>query len=335
MPDGLEYVACRARFGLITADSVDDIDDDPDTRFLTGGTVTITPRVAAAQILNGVPVPFLAANFPTTCVIDSDGYMTLNDKRTVKVVDLTTSGISPLIPEGTNTHSIAFSGLVAGSDTVQFPNKDVRISADTAVDGVVDLVIQLPQAALAPTAPPIIINAGEVDPEAIEEAVEAYLAANPPAGGGGNDGEDGEDGVGIAGIALLSGNGAPGTIDTYRITLTDASTFDFSVQNGANGQDGQDGEDGEDGQDGTDGHSPYRGSWDSLGYQVNDIVEYSIAGNLLQWICTQAHSSPNAPSFTSEYWRAVNNLTAIPFVVDSLEDAPDGFPVDGFLVVRP
>lgn len=49
-------------------------------------------------------------------------------------------------------------------------------------------------------------------------------------------GADGDDGVGIASVALISGTHAPGTLDTYRITLTDGSTYDFQVYNGADGQ---------------------------------------------------------------------------------------------------
>lgn len=49
-------------------------------------------------------------------------------------------------------------------------------------------------------------------------------------------GQDGDDGVGIVSIALISGTHAPGTTDTYRVTLTDASHYDFTVYNGADGQ---------------------------------------------------------------------------------------------------
>lgn len=52
----------------------------------------------------------------------------------------------------------------------------------------------------------------------------------------GEDGADGADGVGIASITLVSGTHAAGTLDTYRITLTDGSYYDFSVYNGADGQ---------------------------------------------------------------------------------------------------
>lgn len=51
----------------------------------------------------------------------------------------------------------------------------------------------------------------------------------------GIQGETGETGNGIASIALKSGTHAPGTTDTYEITFTDGTTFDFLVYNGANG----------------------------------------------------------------------------------------------------
>ena len=51
----------------------------------------------------------------------------------------------------------------------------------------------------------------------------------------GIQGEQGETGTGIQGIALTSGNHAPGTSDTYTITLTDGNTFNFLVYNGADG----------------------------------------------------------------------------------------------------
>lgn len=57
----------------------------------------------------------------------------------------------------------------------------------------------------------------------------------------GEQGEPGEDGRGISSIARTSGNGAPGTYDTYTITFTDNTTTNFQVYNGTNGIDGQDG----------------------------------------------------------------------------------------------
>lgn len=46
----------------------------------------------------------------------------------------------------------------------------------------------------------------------------------------------GLQGVGIAGIQRTSGDGAPGSTDTYTITLTDGSAYTFSVYNGRDGE---------------------------------------------------------------------------------------------------
>ena len=51
----------------------------------------------------------------------------------------------------------------------------------------------------------------------------------------GIQGKTGATGNGIASIALKSGTHAAGTTDTYEITFTDGTTFDFFVYNAANG----------------------------------------------------------------------------------------------------
>lgn len=45
----------------------------------------------------------------------------------------------------------------------------------------------------------------------------------------------GVEGVGIAGISQTDGNHAPGTTDTYTIELTNGSSYEFTVYNGADG----------------------------------------------------------------------------------------------------
>ena len=52
----------------------------------------------------------------------------------------------------------------------------------------------------------------------------------------GTDYFDGATGNGIASVTWLSGTHAEGTSDTYRITFTNATTFDFTVYNGADGE---------------------------------------------------------------------------------------------------
>ena len=66
----------------------------------------------------------------------------------------------------------------------------------------------------------------------------------------GNTGAAGADGVGIANIEKSSSDG---NVDTYTITLTNGTTYTFTVTNGTNGTDGKDGVDGKDGTNGTNG----------------------------------------------------------------------------------
>lgn len=51
-------------------------------------------------------------------------------------------------------------------------------------------------------------------------------------------GQDGNDGKGISSILRTSGDGSPGTIDTYTITFTDTSTSSFTIYNGSDGTGG-------------------------------------------------------------------------------------------------
>lgn len=57
-------------------------------------------------------------------------------------------------------------------------------------------------------------------------------------GANGADGEDGADGVGIVSIAKTA---TAGLVDTYTITLSDNSTYTFTVTNGVNGSGGEGG----------------------------------------------------------------------------------------------
>lgn len=51
----------------------------------------------------------------------------------------------------------------------------------------------------------------------------------------GPPGNDGADGTGISSISRTSGDGSPGTTDTYTITYTDGATSTFTLYNGDNG----------------------------------------------------------------------------------------------------
>lgn len=51
--------------------------------------------------------------------------------------------------------------------------------------------------------------------------------------GKGDKGDIGDTGNGIASIARISGDGSSGSLDTYRVTMTDGTNYDFNVYNGA------------------------------------------------------------------------------------------------------
>lgn len=59
-----------------------------------------------------------------------------------------------------------------------------------------------------------------------------------PTGPAGATGPKGDTGIGIAVISRTSGNGSPGTTDTYTITMTDGTTYTFAVYNGKDGTGG-------------------------------------------------------------------------------------------------
>lgn len=79
----------------------------------------------------------------------------------------------------------------------------------------------------------ITLNTGE--PATVEKSVvdEVFkLTFGLPRG---EKGEVGSPGRGITSITLKSGTHAAGTVDTYTVTFTDNTTYDFQVTNGANG----------------------------------------------------------------------------------------------------
>lgn len=101
-----------------------------------------------------------------------------------------------------------------------------KTDAQAARDAIVNMVVE---AVTLETGKPATVSKSLVD--------NVYkLAFGLPRGGTGAPGPRGAPGNGISGIALKNGTHAPGTSDVYTITLTDGTTFDFEVYNGANGQ---------------------------------------------------------------------------------------------------
>lgn len=81
------------------------------------------------------------------------------------------------------------------------------------------------------------------------------------------------DGVGIESIAKTD---TSGLVDTYTITLTNNTTFVFTITNGKDGVDGKDGKDGVDGKDGKDGKdgTPIYPWQSGSTYAVGDFCVY-------------------------------------------------------------
>lgn len=100
-----------------------------------------------------------------------------------------------------------------------------KTDAQAARDAIVNMIVE---AVTLETGKPATVSKSLVD--------NVYkLVFGLPCGETGATGPQGATGNGISGIALKSGNHAPGTSDVYTITLTDGTTFDFTVYNGANG----------------------------------------------------------------------------------------------------
>lgn len=100
-----------------------------------------------------------------------------------------------------------------------------KTDAQAARDAIVNMIVE---AVTVETGKPATVSKSLVD--------NVYkLVFGLPRGETGTTGPQGATGNGISGIALKSGNHAPGTSDVYTITLTDGTTFDFAVYNGANG----------------------------------------------------------------------------------------------------
>lgn len=100
-----------------------------------------------------------------------------------------------------------------------------KTDAQAARDAIVNMIVE---AVTLETGTPATVSKSLVD--------NVYkLVFGLPRGGTGAPGPKGAPGNGISGIALKSGTHAPGTSDVYTITLTDGTTFDFAVYNGANG----------------------------------------------------------------------------------------------------
>lgn len=103
--------------------------------------------------------------------------------------------------------------------------EDTRNNAQAAEDARKAIEDMIVEAATLATGTP-----ASVTKELVDGVVK--LVFGLPAG---DKGDKGDPGNSIHSITRTSGNGAPGTTDTYTITLTDGSTTEFYVYNGKDG----------------------------------------------------------------------------------------------------
>ena len=78
-------------------------------------------------------------------------------------------------------------------------------------------------------------DTGDTGPQG-PQGIQGIQGATGATGATGPKGDTGDTGNGIDNIVRTSGDGSPGTTDTYTITYTDATTDTFTVYNGANGE---------------------------------------------------------------------------------------------------
>ena len=117
------------------------------------------------------------------------------------------------------------SQAASNAQSAQTLAETAKAGAEAARDAIVNMLVE---AITLETGQPATVSKSLVD--------QVYkLTFGLPKGKTGATGATGPRGVSVESIQLTSGNHAPGTTDTYTITLSDDSTFQFTVYNGANG----------------------------------------------------------------------------------------------------
>lgn len=117
------------------------------------------------------------------------------------------------------------SQAASNAQSAQTLAETAKAGAEAARDAIVNMLVE---AITLETGQPATVSKSLVD--------QVYkLTFGLPKGKTGATGATGPRGVSVESIQLTSGNHAPGTTDTYTITLSDGSAFQFTVYNGANG----------------------------------------------------------------------------------------------------
>ena len=122
------------------------------------------------------------------------------------------------------------------------PGQPAVVDKQVSPDGVVTLLFSIPRGVQGETGPQgVSVTAASVLADGtLQLTLSSGSTLNAgnvvgPQGPQGVQGETGPQGVSIQSVTKTAGTGAPGTSDTYTITLTNGSTFEFQVYNGADG----------------------------------------------------------------------------------------------------
>ena len=97
----------------------------------------------------------------------------------------------------------------------------------------------------------------------------------------GKDGKDGANGKDGVGISKIEKTGTEGNVDTYAISLTNGTVYNFTVTNGVNGKDGVDGQDGIDGKDAHIDTGTQKESSSTMGVLATAMASVSLLGNII------------------------------------------------------
>lgn len=168
---------------------------------------------AAASAVDAADASRLTVGTVTTGLAGSNASVTITGAAGEQVIDFT-------IPRG-NTGATG----PQGEQGIQGLKGDKGDTGDTGPQGI--------QGIQGETGPQGIQGIqGETGPQG-EQGIQGIQGIQ---GETGPKGDTGDTGNGIDNITRTSGDGSPGTTDTYTVTYTDTTTDTFTVYNGANGE---------------------------------------------------------------------------------------------------
>lgn len=185
-PENYLYGTVVGRFLSTIVDSAD-VDRYPDVTAATGS-ITFTPKVSYYKNLT-LPATFIT--IPVVGTLDSSGYLRDSQNQLgVVLTDPSSPGISPA--GWTYSVSMTISGktlpsfdiTVVGGETI-----DLTLVMPAAVSaGTVTIVSEAARIAAEDARDEAVAAAALLSGTGLEDAIEAYLIANPPAGGVPNGG---------------------------------------------------------------------------------------------------------------------------------------------------